>query len=379
MWRPGMTEGRVRQILAYIVVLAVSIPLVGQTPSDLSTQAESQTRQQAPEPKIRTHVSLVSTPVTVMDAQGELVYNLDAKDFQVTDNGVPQRITHFDLRRIPLSMIVLIETSSRIESLLPEIRKTGIVFTHAVMGTEDEAAVVGFNDSVDDLAEFTTNHETIQNTINKLRPGSNGSKLFDAMAIGAEMLSRIRLRPISDSPERQTVMLVISEGIDVGSETRLSAVLWQAQRSNLTIYSVGISTALAAWKAPAKETRPRILPEGFFPQPGMPGTVQTPETEATRYGYGNLLNHLPGIRNQFANPLDIAASGTGGQFIATFTGKSMQKALDEIGAELHGQYSLSYELTGTNATGYHEIKVRLNREHLTVRARPGYYIAPPEG
>jgi hypothetical protein len=103
-----MTEGRVHQILAYIVVLAVSIPLVGQTPSDLSTQAESQIPQQAPEPKIRTHVSLVSTPVTVMDAKGELVYNLDAKDFQVTDNGVPQRITHLDLRRIPLSLVVLI-------------------------------------------------------------------------------------------------------------------------------------------------------------------------------------------------------------------------------------------------------------------------------
>jgi len=81
----------------------------------------------------------VNTPVTVVDSKGELVSNLNAKDFQVTDNGVPQRITHFDLGGPPLSLVILIETSSRIESLLPEMRKTGIVFTNAVMGPEGEA------------------------------------------------------------------------------------------------------------------------------------------------------------------------------------------------------------------------------------------------
>lgn len=367
-----MNGSRIRRALACVFSLA-ALPISGQVPS-----SQIPVQQPAPESKIKTRVSLVNTPVTVLNAKGELVYNLDAKDFQVIDNGVPQKITHLELRSNPLSLLVLIETSSRVESLLPEMRMTGIVFTHAVMGAEDEATVVGFNDSVDELVDFTTDHETIQNTINKLRVGSNGAKLFDAMAIGEEMLSHARSQT-PDSLERQRVMVIMSEGLDLGSEMRLAAVLWQAQRSNITVYSLGISTALAAWKAPAKETRPRIMPEGFFPQPGMPGTVQTPETEATRYGYGNLLNHLPAIRNQFANPLDIAASKTGGQFTATFGGKSMQKALDKIGAELHGQYSLTYELTGTNAAGYHEIKVRVNREHLTVRARPGYYIAPPEG
>jgi VWFA-related protein len=246
------------------------------------------------------------------------------------------------------------------------------------MGPEDEAAVVGFNDSVDDLEGFTTDHDRIQNTFNTLKAGSEGSRLFDAMTIALEMLSRLRPQPTSDSRERQRVMLIMSEGIDAGSDMRLGRVLWQAQRSNVSIYSVGISTALAAWKAPPKEIRPHLTPQGIFPQPGMPGTVQIPETEATRYGYGNLLNFLPNIKNQFANPLETAASGTGGQFIATFKGKSMEEAVDQIGAELHGQYSLTYEHMGTSETGYHEIQVHVDRKGLKVRARPGYYVAPPE-
>ena len=373
-----MKEHRVCWILAYLFVLAAVIPTLGQAPSSPVMNQPAAPEQRAPEPRIKARVSLVNTPVTVVNSKGELVSDLEAKDFKVADNGVPQKITHFDLGRPPLSLVILIETSSRIESLLPEIRRTGIVFTNTVMGPEDEAAVVGFNDSVDDLEGFTTDHDRIQNTFNTLKAGSEGSRLFDAMTMALEMLSRLRPQPTSDSPERQRVMLIMSEGIDAGSEMRLGRVLWQAQRSNVSIYSVGISTALAAWKAPPKEIRPHLTPQGIFPQPGMPGTVQIPETEATRYGYGNLLNLLPNIKNQFANPLETAASGTGGQFIATFKGKSMEEAVDQIGAELHGQYSLTYEHMGTSETGYHEIRVHVDRKGLKVRARPGYYVAPPE-
>jgi len=76
--------------------------------------------------------------------------------------------------------------------------------------------------------------------------------------------------------------------------------------------------------------------------------------------------------------LNIATSGTGGRHIATFGSRSLEKATDEIGAELHSQYWLTYELRGTDETGYHTIKVRVDRPELRVRSRPGYYIAPLE-
>src|SRR2546430_1614882 len=112
---------------------------------------------------------------------------------------------------------ILCETSSRVEPLMPEIRKTGILFTQTVMGPTGEAAVVGFNDSVDKLQDFTTNAEEIENTIASLRMGTSGSKLFDAMAVGVEMLTS-RPQATAEKPGRRRVMLILSEASDEGSE-----------------------------------------------------------------------------------------------------------------------------------------------------------------
>jgi VWFA-related protein len=339
--------------------------------------------QQAPsQSKIVRRVSLVNTPVTVKDSSGQMVNTLDAKDFQITDNGVPQQIIHLDLGGDPLSIVFLMETSSRIAPLLPQLQKAGIVLAVTVMGTNNEAAVVGFNDSVDKLQDFTTNQDAVEKTLTKLNTVTDGSKLYDAMAIGVEMLSD-RPLPTADTPGRRRVMLIVSEATDVGSETRLGAVLRQAQLSNVTIYSVGLSTTLAELKAQPKDTTPKVTPPGTFGRPPFPGTIQTPHTEDALYGTGNLMAAavwaVQHIKSQVkAQPLALAATATGGEHIATFKNRSLENAIDEIGGELHSQYSLSYVPSGTNQAGYHEIKVTVKKEGLKVRARPGYYLAGSE-
>lgn len=373
-----MNDHRSCLIAAYIAASVAATEVSGQAPPSNPIVHESETVQEAPDTKIRTHVTLVNTPVTVMNENGQLVYDLDVKDFRLTDNGVPQTIAHVDLGNNPLSFVILIERSSRIEPLLSEIRKTGIVFTETLIGPQDEAAVVGFDDSVDTLLDFTLNRDAVGQTIDRLKAGSDRSRLFDGMATGVEMLSRLQPPPTADMPERRRVMIVMSEVTDVGSETRLSAVLRRAQLSNVVIYSVGISRTWAELKAPPNELRPDLAPEGIFPQPNIPGSIQDPETKATRYGYGNLINLMKNVKSQFSHTLDIASLRTGGQYIETFKGRSMQNAVATIGGELHSQYSLTYEPTGTKPTGYHVIQVRVDRPNLKVRARPGYYVAPPE-
>ena len=77
--------------------------------------------------------------------------------------------------------------------------------------------------------------------------------------------------------------------------------------------------------------------------------------------------------------LEVACTATGGAHLSTYKDRSMENAIDEIGGELHAQYTVSYAPTDTNAVGYHEIKVEVkDRKNLKVRARPGYYVAPPE-
>ncbi len=366
-----------------LLLSAPSAPVSAQAPTGPIAPQPGTPVQQAPaQTKIVTRVSLVNTPVTVRDASGHMVHSLDAKNFQVTDNGVPQQITHFDLGGDPLSVVFLVETSSRIAPLLPQINKAGIVLAETVMGPDGEAAVVGFNDSVDKLQDFTTNQDAIEKTFTKLNTVTDGSKLFDAMAIGVEMLSG-RPLPTADTPGRRRIMLILSEANDAGSETRLGAVLRQAQLSNVTIYSVGLSTTMAELKAPPKDTTPHVTPPGTFGRPPFPGSVQTPSSDGALYGTGDLMAAVvwavKNIKHKITDhALELAATATGGQHIATFKNHSIENAIDEIGGELHSQYSLSYIPTGTNETGYHEIKVTVKKEGLKVRARPGYYLAGPE-
>jgi VWFA-related protein len=341
--------------------------------------------QQAPpevQTRLKVRVSLVNTPVTVRDGRGQMIHDLDAKNFLVTDNGVTQKITHFDLGGDPLSLVILIETSSRIDSIFPEIRKTGILFTQTVMGPSGEAAIVGFNDSVDKLQDFTADGEAIEKTISGMRQGTSGARLYDAMEVGVEMLTS-RPQPTAETTGRRRVLLMVSEATDVGSATKLGEVLRQAQLANIAIYSVGLSTTRAELQTKTPKQRIAATPPGTFPQPPLPGTVQTPTSEEQRYGNIDLLAlavwAVQHAENQVKDhALEVAAVATGGAHLSTFRDRSIEKAIDEIGGELHSQYSLSYTPTGTGDSGYHEIKVSVDRAGVKVRARPGYYLAGPE-
>jgi VWFA-related protein len=350
--------------------------------------AEVQQPPALPQSTVKVRVALVNMPVTVRDGRGDMVHDLEARDFQVTDNGVAQQISHFDLGGDPISLVILIETSSRIEPLLPEIRKTGILFTQTVMGPTGEAAVVGFNDAVDKLQDFTANADLIENAITHLREGTSGSKLYDAMAVGVEMLSG-RPQATADKPGRRRVLLIVAEATDGehrGSEAKLGEVLRQAQLANVTIYSVGLSTTRAELQAEPKDTRPKITPPGTFPMPPQPGVPQTPTSEENRYGNIDLMAAavwaVQHIHNQIKDhALEIATTATGGAHLPTFKDRSIEKAIDEIGGELHSQYTVSYTPTGSAAPGYHEIKVNVLRrdaKNLKIRARPGYFLAAPD-
>jgi VWFA-related protein len=361
-------------------------PLAAQSPSGpIAPLAGNAIQQPPPQAKIGVSVALVNTPITVRDSKGQMIHTLDAKDFRVTDNGVPQHILHFDVGGDPLSLVVLVETSSRVDAMLPQIRKAGIIITQTVMGGSGEGAVIAFNDSVDKLQEFTGDADRIEKTFTNLQPGTSGSKLYDAMAVGIEMLSG-QPQPTADKPGRRRVMLILSEASDIGSDTQLGAVLRQAELANVTIYSVGLSTTRAELQAAPKDTTPQVTPPGTFGTPPMPGTVQTPDTEAARQGSGDLMPAIvwavKHVKDKVkGNPLELATAGTGGEHLATYKDRSIEKAIDEIGGELHSQYSVSYAPTGTNDAGYHEIKVAIAKHgsgDWKIRSRPGYYVGPPE-
>jgi VWFA-related protein len=319
--------------------------------------AHAQVQKDSAEPsqtKIKVQSILVNQPVTVRDSNGRMVHNLEVSNFRLTDNGIEQKISYFDVGGDAISLVVLVETSLRIESVLPVLKKSGILLSQAVMGPNAEAAVIGFNDSVDTLQDFTTDADTIEKTMSHLERGTSGSKLYDAMALGIELLSA-RPKPTESQPGRRRVMLVLAQPDDKGSDAKLGAVLRQAQLQDVTIWSVGFSTVHATFL-----NRARMKPSD--PQWGDNNLIPVAVWAVT-----NLRDQISG------NSLQIAAAATGGSYFSSWRGRAIQSAMDAIGGELHSQYLLMYTPTEMNTGGYHEIKVQVDKPNLKVSSRPGYY------
>jgi len=361
------------------VALATMLSPAAAQVSGPITPHPGQTVQQSPlaqQPQIRVRVDLVSAPALVRNAKGELALDLTEKDFHITDNGVEQKLEGFDLGGAPLSVVIVAETSSRIEALLPAVRRTGILFTQTVMGHDGEAAVIGYDDDVNVLTGFTGDKDAIERTITNLKEGTSGVHLYDALSRAVNLL---RDRPTS----RRRVIITLAEAVDKDSEEKLGAVLREAQLANITIYCVGLSTTAAEARGPVKDSSPpSATPPGTFGLPPMPGTPQTPTTEAERSGTIDLLALSAWVVQHVgetvkAPALELAAVATGGTYESTVHDKSIEDAIDRIGGELSGQYTLTYRPTGTDPTGYHEIKITVDKRGLTVRSRPGYYLEPP--
>jgi Ca-activated chloride channel family protein len=332
------------------------------------------TVQKPPENTIRVKVAEVNAPVAVHDGNGELVLDLQQKDFHVLDNGVEQRIDSFDLGSEPLSAVLVFETSSRIAPLLPAVQKSAILFTQTIIGPSGDAAVLGYDDSVQQLLPFTADHDKIEKTITNLKAGNSGARLYDAISAAVGLL---RDRPTN----RRRAIIVVAEASDTGSEIKLGAVLRDAQLSNIVIYSVGLSTTAAQLRSPPSQSGPiSATPPGTFGMPPIPGTAQTPTSEQQQRE-GNIdvlalavwaVQHATAVVKD--RPLEVATVATGGMYESTFRDKSIEKAVDEIGGELNAQYTLTYHPNNSDTSGFHEIKVTVDRPGVKVRTRPGYYV-----
>ncbi len=374
--RPIHSGRVVSQFVLALACLGACLTAAAQTatrPMPAPPAGQAQPPARAP---IRVRVEVVSTPVVVHNSKGELLFDLSRRDFRVFDNGLEQRLEEegFDMGGAPLSVAIVVETSSRIEALLPAIRRTGILFTQSVLGESGDAAIIGYHDTVTKLLDFTSDHEAIERTFSTaLNRGTSGARLYDALSQAVRLLHD---RPTT----RRRVIVVLSEATDTGSEEKLGEVLREAQLDNITIYSVGLSTTAADLRGPQRQTAvPSATPPGTMSLPPRPGAIQTPTTEAQRSGSADLLAAAIWVIQHATEPvrenvLELAAAATGGSHQSPFRDRSIETAIDAIAGELHAQYTLTYRPSGTEA-GYHEIKVLVDRSGAQVRTRPGYYLS----
>ena len=182
-----------------------------------------------PETTLKVDVKLVNVFVTVTDANGSPVANLQKENFLLKEDGQDQKIAIFSKESaIPLSIVLAVDTSLSTRKDLPLELSSARKFAHAILRPEDGLAVYKFSEEVSQMVPFTSDLKRIDAGIDRVHNGS-ATALYDAVFLGSQALSRRQGRK---------VMVVITDGGDTMSQVNYREALRAAQEAEAIIYSI---------------------------------------------------------------------------------------------------------------------------------------------
>lgn len=318
-------------------------------------------------------VNNLVAPVLVTDRDHNIIDGLQPNQFHLYDNGVEQNI-HVSEAYEPVSLVVAIEKSSRVDGILPQLHKLGILLSQ-ITGKQGEAAVMAFDCKLDVRQDFTGDNDKIINAINNIKSGCSGTRVIDAVERGVYMLSK---RP----KDNRKIILLVSETRDEGSEARLKEVMINVALSNVTIYPVDISQYSVRYNEKPDQPYPRA--DVDVANQNLPmGIPSTPTTMDQYYGLSNRAQFVPLLKEIFVetkgifikDPATQFAHATGGHQFTFARQKGLEEAVQRISQEVHSQYLVSYAPSNIAEGGYHTITVQIDREPTYIcTTRLGYWI-----
>jgi len=262
---------------------------------------------------------------------GNSVTNLTPADIRVRDDGrPPDRVIGFrNESQLPLRLGMVIDTSDSVKGRLSFEQKAATKFLDDVLtDNRDMAFVVGVNNSLLVVQDFTADHALISHAVNQLAPGG-GTALWDAIDFASKKLAeRQETQPVA------RVLVVISDGEDNSSSVTLKEAIASALRGETVVYSIS--------------TR-ELLDEGS--------------------------RSLLGDR-----ALKTLSDLTGGANFVPGSTRRLEGSLREVQQVIRARYLLTYQPATLGSDGrYRRIELRAEREgrQLKVFARKGYYASSP--
>jgi len=196
-------------------------------PPDATKQSTGDSEQ--PATTFKVNVKLVNVFVTVTDSGGSPVSSLKEEDFQVFEDGKPQKIAVFHREsELPLSIVVAIDTSLSTRGDQKLELESARRFAHAILRPVDGLALFQFSEIVDQVTPFTADVRVIDRAINHIHSGA-ATALYDTLYLGSDALLQRRGRK---------VMVVITDGGDTVSQTSYQDAVREAQQAEVILYSI---------------------------------------------------------------------------------------------------------------------------------------------
>ncbi len=297
----------------------------------------------------KVNVNLVDVFFTVKDKAGNLMPHLTRGDCSVTEDKVQQQLKSFVAEtNQPLTLGILLDTSGSQSQVLPLEQDAGSQFLRRVLRQKDEAFLLSFDVNVDLLQDFTNSSRMLTKAMSKAEintaggngaagiPGAGGGTIPTIGAPKGTVLYDAVYLAANEKLNQETgrkAMILLTDGEDEGSRTKISEAIAAAQKSNAIIYVI------------------LIADRGFY---GV-------------FGYSGY------------SAMKRMTEETGGRLIDVGNnGKKLEAAFQQIEDELRTQYVATYTPSNTKMDGtFRRLGVECG-DGMKVQVRKGYYALAPQ-
>jgi VWFA-related protein len=320
-----------------------------QNPAPVKTPDASQKPPEAGV-AIAVDVPIVTLDVVATTQHGDIIPGLKKENFRILDDGTPQTITNFGATDAPITMVLLLEFSSRgYGGFFAYVGKYWSSALFPALLQKDWVALETFDMKTRVEVDFTQNKDEVMQGLNRLYfPGFSESNVFDAIL---ETVDRLK-----DVQGKKSIV-VLASGVDTFSKHTLDQTMKQLRQSDVTIFCIGLGRAF----------------QNYADMNGGMGSTRR-------------MDYL-----QAENQLRTFSQETGGYYwFPQFAGE-MPDVFRSVAAFLRHQYSISYSPShGAKDGKFHKVKVELvapdggplsvvdqkgKKQKYQVYAREGYQSA----
>jgi Ca-activated chloride channel family protein len=197
---------------------------------------------------IRVSVDFVMVDATVKTKAGKIMTDLKKDDFEVLDNGVPQKLQFCNRNALPLELVLVLDLSDSIGPYLNPLRDAANTVL-AALKPDDEVALVTFSDNPELRVPLTKDKAKIAEAFHSFRTGGL-TNINDGVYFAADYLR-------TGAPKGRRAIILISDnvGTDPG-EHNTKEILAEADAADVALYSL---------KVPGDNPKKPLLGSGRLP------------------------------------------------------------------------------------------------------------------
>lgn len=297
----------------------------------------------------RSDVRMVNLTVSVTEPDGQPTLDLLSDEFEIAEDGVPQKIAAFSSEEAPFNLVLLLDLSDSTFVERSAMKESARRFIGSARPSDRVAVYALANNRLVVVSSLTSNHARPLELLEQIPGVGGGSPLYDAIVLAYE-------RELHRRPGERNALLVITDGLDNGLRPPRFERQTPLNERVLLSLSQGMPSQTSFADLKRAIARMEALLYVVFLEDAAQG-ARLPSEFAIQ------------ARKNLKELAEISAG-------RLFTAKSVLDwdPVYEVANELRSLYSVAYYPTNQNFDGgFRKVIVRVRDAAAVVRAREGYY------